>query len=70
MTNSTVQPARIRVGYHYTVNLGNYESTKIVVEIEDNAREGETVKAAYERVEKFVSDRVTEQVVEAHKQAK
>lgn len=70
MTESAVQPARIRVGYHYTVNMGNYESAKIVVEIEDNVRDGETVKSAYLRVKQFVSDEVESEVAEAHKQAK
>jgi len=50
--------------------MGNYESAKIVVEIEDNVRDGETVKSAYLRVKQFVSDEVESEVAEAHKQAK
>jgi hypothetical protein len=61
--------ARVTVGYAFTVNLGNFENVKVHVEVTDAPRKGETVKAAYDRIEKFVSDRVEEQIAEAREVA-
>lgn len=63
----TSPAARVRVGYHFTVNLGNYENVKVVVEVEDSPRGSETVAEAYDRIEKFVSDKVSNEVAQAHK---
>lgn len=59
----------VTVGYTFTVNLGNFENAKVHVEVTDGPRKGESVKAAYDRIEKFVSDRVTEQIAEAREVA-
>ena len=61
---------RVRVGYEFTVNLGNFENIKIKVDVEDSTRNNETVAQAYERIDKFVSDRVAVEVAEARKQAR
>ena len=37
---------RVKVDLSFTRNLGNYESIKIGVGIEDDVRQGETVEAA------------------------
>lgn len=55
----------VTVGYAFTVNLGDFENVKVHVEVTDAPRKGENVKQAYDRIEKFVSDRVAEQVEEA-----
>lgn len=45
---------RVKVDLSFTRNLGNYESIRINVGIEDDARSGETVDIATERVYGFV----------------
>ena len=54
----------VRVELQYTRNLGNYESLKILVGVEDFVRTGETVDAATERVYEFVENKVIEKVQE------
>lgn len=60
MSDST----HVRVELQYTRNLGNYESLKILVGVEDFVRSGETVDAATERVYEFVENKVIEKVQE------
>jgi hypothetical protein len=45
---------RVKVDLSFTRNLGNYESIKIGVGVEDDLRSGESVYAATERDYKFV----------------
>jgi hypothetical protein len=59
------EPARVKVEYAFKVNLGNFENVEVRVGVEDSVREGETVKVAYERIDKFVSERVANEVAEA-----
>ena len=55
---------RVKVDLSFTRNLGNYESIKIGVGIEDWVRDGETADSATERVYKFVEDKLTEKSTE------
>lgn len=66
MTNNT----NVRVELQYTRNLGNYESLKIAVGVEDFVRDGESVDAATERVYKFVEEKVIEKVTEMEEELK
>lgn len=59
------EPARVKVEYAFKVNLGNFENVEVRVGVEDSVREGETVRVAYERIDKFVSERVANEVAEA-----
>lgn len=59
------EPARVKVEYAFKVNLGDYENVEIRIGVEDSAREGETVKSAFDRIDKFVSERVNNEVAEA-----
>jgi hypothetical protein len=52
----------VRVELQYTMNLGNYESLKIMIGVEDYQRDGETINDATERVYKFVEDKLSEKV--------
>ena len=54
MSDST----KIRVELQYTMNLGNYESLKINIGVEDFKRPDETIDAATERVYKFVEHKL------------
>lgn len=61
---------RIKVDLSFTRNLGNYESIKIGVGIEDDVRQGETVDAATERVYTFVENKLIEKTVEIEEELK
>jgi hypothetical protein len=55
---------RVKVDLSFTRNLGNYESIKIGVGIEDDVRQGETVDTATERVYAFVEKKLVEKTQE------
>jgi hypothetical protein len=52
----------VRVDLHYTKNLGNYESLRIGIAVEDFLRQGESVDAATERVYEFVESKLVDKV--------
>ena len=56
---------KVRVGLGYTLNLGNFQSLRIDLEVADNKRDGETTGDAFERVYAFVEDKLAEKVKEA-----
>ena len=56
---------RVKVGLGYTLNLGNFQSLRIDVEVSDNKREGENTNDAFERVYSFVEEKLAEKVKEA-----
>lgn len=56
---------KVRVGLGYTLNLGNFQSLRIDLEVADSKREGETTGDAFERVYAFVEDKLAEKVKEA-----
>ena len=56
---------KVTVGLGYTLNLGNFQSLRIDLSVTDNKREGENTNDAFERVYKFVEDRLAEKVREA-----
>lgn len=55
---------RVKVDLSFTRNLGNYESIKIGVGVEDIVRNGENVDSATERVYKFVEDKLIQKTRE------
>ena len=59
------EDTRVGVTLGYTLNLGNFQSLRIDLTVNDNKREGENTDAAFERVYKFVEDKLTEKVAEA-----
>ena len=64
MSNDT----RVKIDLSFTRNLGNYESIKIGIGIEDNVRQGENVDTATERVYKFVEDKLIEKTREVEEE--
>lgn len=54
----------------YVRNLGNFESIHIHVGVTDSVREGEKVNDAFERVYKFVEDKLVEKTKEVEKELK
>jgi tryptophan synthase alpha subunit len=60
----------VKIDLSFTRNLGNFESIKIGVGVEDSVRDGETVNDATERVYKFVEDKLIEKTREVEKELK
>ncbi len=58
----------VKIDLSFTRNLGNFESIKIGVGVEDSVRDGETVNDATERVYKFVEDKLIEKTNEVEKE--
>ncbi len=56
---------RVKVGLGYTLNLGNFQSLRIDLEVADNKREGENTNDAFERIYDFVETKLAEKVKEA-----
>jgi hypothetical protein len=61
---------RVKVDLSFTRNLGNYESIKIGIGIEDDVRQGETVDAATERVYAFVENKLIQKTQEVEEELK
>jgi len=61
---------RVKVDLSFTRNLGNYESIKIGVGIEDDLRSGENVNTATERVYKFVEEKLIQKTREVEEELK
>lgn len=61
---------RVKVDLQYTRNLGNYESIKVGLGVEDIVRDGENVNTATDRVYKFVEDKLIEKMQEIEKELK
>lgn len=61
---------RVKVDLSFTRNLGNYESIKIGVGVEDDVRQGETVDSATERVYTFVENKLIQKTQEVEEELK
>jgi hypothetical protein len=62
------EDTKVKVGLGYTLNLGNFQSLRVDIEVTDSKREGENTSDAFERVYEFVENRLTEKVKEASAQ--
>lgn len=56
---------KVTVGLGYTLNLGNFQSLRIDLSVSDSKREGENTADAFERVYKFVEEKLAEKVKES-----
>jgi len=61
---------KVKVDLSFTRNLGNYESIRIGVGVEDEVRQGETVDTATERVYTFVENKLIEKTREVEEELK
>ncbi len=59
------EDTRVKIGLGYTLNLGNFQSLRVDLEVQDSKREGETTSEAFERVYSFVEAKLAEKVNEA-----
>jgi hypothetical protein len=60
---------KINVTLGYTLNLGNFQSLRLDLGVVDSKRDGENTDQAFERVYKFVEDKLTEKIKEAQEEA-
>lgn len=61
---------KVKVDLSFTRNLGNYESIKINIGVEDHVRKDETVDSATDRVYKFVENKLLEKTREVEEELK
>jgi hypothetical protein len=65
-----IMTTKVKVDLSFTRNLGNYESIKIGIGVEDDVRAGENVDSATERVYKFVEEKLIEKTREVEEELK
>jgi len=70
MTTHNHESTSVRVELQFVRNLGNYESLRVSIGVEDYVRQGETVDAATDRVYDFVESKVIDKVSEIEKELK
>ena len=63
------EPTKVSVTLGYTLNLGNFQSLRLDLGVVDSKRDGENTDQAFERVYKFVEDKLTAKIVEAQSEA-
>lgn len=56
---------KVNVALGYTLNLGNFQSLRIDLGIEDSKKDGENIQQAFDRVYGFVEEKLAEKVKEA-----
>ncbi len=60
----------VKVELQFTRNLGNFESVRVALGVEDWVREGENTSSATDRVYKFVEEKLIEKVNEVESEIK
>jgi len=60
---------KVNVTLGYTLNLGNFQSLRLDLGVIDSKRDSETTEQAFDRVYKFVEDKLTEKIKEAQEEA-
>jgi hypothetical protein len=70
MEGGIMSETRVKVDLSFTRNLGNYESIRINIGVEDDLRHGENVDTATERVYKFVENKLIQKTREVEQELK
>lgn len=70
MEGGMMSETKVKVDLSFTRNLGNYESIKIGIGVEDTVRAGENVESATERVYQFVENKLIEKTTEIEEELK
>ena len=68
VVENTNDSTKVSVTLGYTLNLGNFQSLRLDLGVVDSKRDGENTDQAFERVYKFVEDKLTEKINEATKE--
>ena len=58
----TMNQTKVKVELQFTRNLGNFESVRVALGIEDWVRDGENTTTATDRVYKFVENELIQKV--------
>lgn len=64
------ESTKVKIDLQYTRNLGNYESIKVSIGVEDFVRSDENVDKATERVYAFVEGKLIEKMQEIETELK
>jgi hypothetical protein len=59
------EETKVSITLGYTLNLGNFQSLRLDLGVVDSKRNEEGINEAFERVYKFVEDKLTEKIQEA-----
>lgn len=59
------EQTKVNVTLGYTLNLGNFQSLRIDLGIEDSRRDGETIEDAFNRVYSFTEGKLIQKINEA-----
>lgn len=60
-----MEDTKVTVTLGYTLNLGNFQSLRLDLGVTDSKRDGENTDQAFERVYKFVEDKLAAKIAEA-----
>jgi len=60
-----MEDTKVTVTLGYTLNLGNFQSLRLDLGVTDSKRDGENTDQAFERVYKFVEDKLSAKIAEA-----
>jgi len=55
---------KVNVALGYTLNLGNFQSLRIDIGIQDSKRDGETTSEAFDRIYSFVETKLHDKIKE------
>ena len=56
---------KVNVTLGYTMNVGNFQSLRVDVGVEDSVRDGENVQEGFDRVYAFVEEQLATKIKEA-----
>ena len=70
MEGGVMAETRVKVDLSFTRSLGNDESIRINIGVEDDVRNGENVDSATERVYTFVENKLIEKTREVEQELK
>jgi len=67
---TTQNQTKVKVDLQFTRNLGNFESVRVAIGVEDFIRSGENTSQATDRVYKFVEEKLIEKTKEIEAELK
>lgn len=67
---TTTNQTKVKVDLQFTRNLGNFESVRVAIGVEDFIRTGENTSQATDRVYKFVEEKLIEKTKEIESELK
>jgi hypothetical protein len=59
---------KVKVDLGYTRNMGNFESLRVDIGVEDDLRDGENVEQGFNRVYSYVEKKLVEKVQETEEE--